>query len=1061
MVNTPKVCRGDGLGRYHWIPLSVVFLMVLTTSAAHALGLGRLDVRSALDQKLVAVIPIIAVNDKERRTLEAKLASREQFSKAAIPRPPLLTRIKFEIERLPGGGDAIKLTSQVPVKEPFLHFLIQLEWAGGRLVKEFTTLLDPPHYLEGQSPGVTSPRLDPVAPASPGIQESDVETQPYIAPESPSPTPTPVMAPVELLGPPEIGQGTSPVYGVGLVEDDSGKDDAAKAPKLVGAVPAQVGPTKRGDTLWGYSQSLKAGLGANEYQIMLSLLRENPDVFVANNIHRMRVGKILKVPSAKVVQAMSPTEARATYKAQLDAWQDYKSKLAQPGKLLTQPSASESAKKTVTDKSQVKPETETPESKAAKSSATGVIEEQDKPSASKKAGGEEKDLLKIVQATLDSEKSASATAPGATDAASEKEKAVLRNKITTLEESMLSGELENKELTERLKILEEQVANAQRLIEMQNTDLALAQQQAARQAKTNSQKQTAQQKALEDSKQAVERQRLLEQQKAVEQQAAQAQHQLEQKQAAELQHLLAQKKAAGQQKAQEPAVAAAPTQAIAKPKPIPASQDDFVGGFVDELLRSVLDSFGMSSMVLAGAGGGIIIVMLVAMWMLRRRRSIAEFEDSILSGSALDSRTHTTPSEQVSGGTDTSFLSDFGVPGMGSMHADEVDPLAEAEVYLAYGRSEQAEEVLREAANKHPDRPEIKIKLLEIYEDRKDLNAFETLAEELYPAQGAAGDPTWARVVEMGKRLNPDNPLFSGESAETTTQSVAPSSTEEDNGLQPFQAPDNKGLELDLDDFLGPAGAGAAPPDTLSSTPDDGVNDGVDTTSAVDMDATREMDALDITGGLDTAPATEALDLSATVKSDISDMGTAELADSVRREGEFKMEGIDLDLGEDDVALPDDADVDGVFTSTESLELEAEQGRDTVQLDQPDLSGEIDLGTTADDLGAGLDGETISWDDPELTTTADNVAADTGLGEMSFDADLVDPEADEPAKGNGDAGGEDMGQWDEAATKLDLAKAYIDMGDQSGARSILDEVLSEGNDAQRQQATDLAAQLGG
>lgn len=1058
MVNTPKVRRGDGLGWYRWIPLNVVFLMLFTTPAAHALGLGRLDVRSALDQKLVAVIPLIALNDKERRTLEAKLASREQFSKAAIPRPPLLTRIKFEIERLPGGGDVVKLTSGVPIKEPFLHFLVQVEWAGGRLVKEFTALLDPPRYLEGQSPAVTSPRLEPVAP---GVQGSEAKTRPYIAPESP----VPMIGPMELLGPPVIEQGTSPVYDVGLVEDDSAE---AKAPELVGAVPAQVGPTKRGDTLWGFSRALKAGLGASEYQIMLSLLRENPNVFVANNIHRMRVGKILKVPSPEAVQAISPADARATYTAQLDAWQEYKSRFAQPGKLPTQPSGPGPVKETAVDKAQAESPVRTPKPKAAKSSATGVIKEQGKPSARKKSGSEEKDLLKIVQATLDAEKSSAATVPGAgTDAASEKEKATLRNKITTLEEAMLSGELENKELTERLRMLEEQVANAQRLIEIQNTDLALAQskaaqdQQAAEQAKIDAQKQTAQQqKALED-KQAAERQRLIEQQKAVEQQrlavqqqATQAQRQLKEQQAAERQRLAEQQKLA-----QAPVVVAAPSQPIAKPKPLsipkPESKPVPQGDFVSEWLQPILDSFGgfgISSMVLVGAGGGVIVVIFGTMWMLRRRRTIAEFEDSILSGSALDSRTHTTPSEQVSGGTDTSFLSDFGVPGMGSMHADEVDPLAEAEVYLAYGRSEQAEEVLREAATKHPDRPEIKIKLLEIYEDRKDLNAFETLAEELYPAQGAAGDPTWAKVVEMGKRLNPDNPLFSGETAAPVAQTPAPAPAEEDDGLQPFQAPDKKGLELDLDDFLGPAGT-AAPPDISPAAP------ATEAAPAVDMDATGEMEAVDITGGLDEAPAAEALDLTATLKSDVSEMD-AELTDTMRREGELKMEGIDLDLGEDAVAATDDIGKDGAFDATESLELKAEQRHDTVELEQPDLSGEIDLGTTADDLGAGLDGETVSWDDSELTATPD-VAADTGLGEMSFDADLVEPGASEPAKGNGDAGGEDMSQWDEAATKLDLAKAYIDMGDQSGARSILDEVLSEGNDAQKKQATDLAAQLGG
>ena len=90
---------------------------------------------------------------------------------------------------------------------------------------------------------------------------------------------------------------------------------------------------------------------------------------------------------------------------------------------------------------------------------------------------------------------------------------------------------------------------------------------------------------------------------------------------------------------------------------------------------------------------------------------------------------------------------------MGSMQADEVDPLAEAEVYLAYGRDEQAEEVLKEAAARNPTRHELKLKLLEIYRQRDDVKSFETLAEELYPAAGQGDLTTWHKVAEMGVEI--------------------------------------------------------------------------------------------------------------------------------------------------------------------------------------------------------------------------------------------------------------------------------------------------------------------
>jgi len=159
---------------------------------------------------------------------------------------------------------------------------------------------------------------------------------------------------------------------------------------------------------------------------------------------------------------------------------------------------------------------------------------------------------------------------------------------------------------------------------------------------------------------------------------------------------------------------------------------------------------------------GLIVLGLIGLIVWRRRRSIAEFEESILSGSALDIQTDTHETGTAStAATDTSFLSEFGVPGMGGMQTDEVDPIAEAEVYMAYGRDEQAEEVLKEAINRD-SRPELKLKLLEIYRSRNEVKEFETLAEELYPAHGNEPDEVWRKVVEMGQQVSPGNPLFKG-----------------------------------------------------------------------------------------------------------------------------------------------------------------------------------------------------------------------------------------------------------------------------------------------------------
>lgn len=972
-----KVARHREAGvraRQRWSLTGAVAIVGLVAAAqVQALGLGRLQVRSALDEPLVAEIPLQQLSKQDRQSLRAALASREQFAKAGIPRLQHLTQIRFSVASSE-AGDLLRLSTDAPVREPFLHFLVQLDWSGGRLVKEYTALLDPPQYVKGKAPQVSMP-------ATAAVESAPVEGVPL----EPAYTPG-------LLGPPEIGQGYSIVYGVGPEPGQAVAE--GPAPQLAGPAPAQIGPTRRGDTLWSYSRDLKQALGASEFQIMLSLLRENPDAFVDGNINRLRVGKILKVPSTEEVRSITQKEASAAYVEQYDAWQHFKLKLAEQGRLMAQP-ASEAA----ADSEPAPPATETaPAATAAEAEpATAALPreagkppvEPEQPAAADAKAPDKvvpEAQLKIVQALRDEPQGAETAvgagageAPGA--AGDGAEQAGLLNKITTLEEAVVSGEMENKELRERLKILEEQVANAQRLIELQDQDLALAQQQAAQQPPAV---QAPPQETPADGTAA----------EAVAGSDATA---------------MVTPAATGEpEPASEPSVIQpAAVEPIAEPEPVSAKPRVTARTEVPGkgLLGSLLSLMPHNWPLLVGAIGTIIMLGVVGLWMYRRRRSIAEFEESILSGSALDSRTHTTPSEQVPSGTDTSFLSDFGVPGMGSMHADEVDPLAEAEVYLAYGRSEQAEEVLREAANKNPQRPEIKLKLLEIYEQRKDLKSFETLAEELYPAQGGESDPVWAKVVQIGRRMNPNNPLFRGVPAGVAA--AAGPRGHEDKELEPFPEPEreDEGLNLDLDDFLADSGAGQA--------------------RMLDLEDTAGPEQ-DLAGKLPGRPGME---------------GTL-------RMNKTEIPGMaDLDL---------DLDKPGP----------ARTAAETLELDQEDVpTGELDLESTRDDLsGSGAAGA-VSWEEPSVEPgTADtDVEFELGMPAEDLETGLAEGKLEEvaaaPESGNG-GDGEGFSQWDETATKLDLAKAYIDMGDESGARSILDEVLAEGNEKQKQQASALAAQLG-
>ena len=108
---------------------------------------------------------------------------------------------------------------------------------------------------------------------------------------------------------------------------------------------------------------------------------------------------------------------------------------------------------------------------------------------------------------------------------------------------------------------------------------------------------------------------------------------------------------------------------------------------------------------------------------------------------------------------DNSLASDFSREGLGNIDTDEVDPIAEAEVYLAYGRDAQAEEILKDALKKDPQRQEIYLKLLEIHAQHNKPSAFETVASELYSVSGGQGE-VWQKAMTLGRQLDPTNPLF-------------------------------------------------------------------------------------------------------------------------------------------------------------------------------------------------------------------------------------------------------------------------------------------------------------
>lgn len=1011
--------------------------------SVYALGLGSLKAQSALDEPFSAEIQLNSVKTSDFGSLKTQLASRSDFQLAEVDRPAHLLLLKFEPVRKPDDSVVIQVTSKQPISEPFLHFLVVVEWAGGKLIREYTTLLDPPLYAQGGGSAISSPMA--VGDSTPKVTATGL---------APSTAGT-------LSASPVIQSGTQPKLTMGT-------SGSAKS----GATPAwiETSETQKGDTLWGIASSIAGD--SNIFKVMVAMLRVNPDAFVDNNINRLKVGQILKVPTKEQIESLTFKQAADEYLVQLEGWEAYKSQLAgrsqlakiprQPTKA-TQPTKAAPRKKQVA-KAEAKSKTATQRTSKAPVKPKAPIKSK---ASSKGQAQPPQDLLRIVQSTLDKGKKGKGGGAKAVDAQSTRndaEAAQLKNQIRTMEETLLSSDMENKELMERVKMLEEQVKKATRLMQIQNENLAVAQQQAS-----DREKEASIIKQREAEELIAKNQRELAKVKAEAEAKAKAEATLAASiVAANTAKSTPKPKVAPQSKAKpqkiptqsKPRNRAKPRKVASKPKSRKRSTPPPQKAWWEEITDMLMLNWIWAALV--GLGG--LIVLVGGLVFMRRRRSIAEFEDSILSGSALDSHTETTGG--IGAGTDTSFLSDFGVPGMGTMQADEVDPVAEAEVYLAYGRDEQAEEVLKEAIGRDGSRQELKLKLLEIYSQRNDLSAFETLAEELYPAQGEPQTDIWRKVLEMGHKLNPDNPLFSQPSATIPpVPTVPPVPPEQSDGLigtttgqvdprlQPFPEPDkdhNTDLQLEqLEKEREPT-----EPDVFEPfpQPEEG--------GLPDLDLTQLDKDVGTTSLLEDQPT--GLDFDIGIDEAIG--GTTTLGDDDQNAAQKTM----IASAPPNIAAPDPA-----------VEEELSAGLNHFEMDGLDIGGTVaNLETVDTPVAAGatakndtLESFTLDTDIGQLEVTsptgvsggaigpgAVGGSADStleGLDAGSYDLSM---DSDDPTASGGEA---DDVQWDEAATKLDLAKAYIDMGDESGARSIIDEVLKEGNEGQRKQAAQLAAQLAG
>jgi pilus assembly protein FimV len=433
---------------------------------------------------------------------------------------------------------------------------------------------------------------------------------------------------------------------------------AAPAPAPQAAAPDRVA-VKRGDTLLGIASRVRPE-GVSLEQTLLGLYRENTQAF-DGNMNRLKAGKTLNVPSAEKTAAIPQQEAVRELKLQADDWRAYRQKLAG----------------TVT----AAPEAKAEPGAATSGKITPKVEDKAKP-----APEAQKDVLKLSKVTPPAASASAAKADAAR---------ALQEKLRAQEEDATAREKALQESGQRVAMLEKQVQDMQKLVEMKE-------------------------------------------------------------------------KAQAEAPAPAPAAPAAPAPApeAAAPAPAPAAPVVEAPPAAPEPVEKWYDPLLANPMYW---GGGLAALGLggVLWWMMagggrRRKTGGAALEDSIMSGGDVQPNTLIAASGGSVNTGDTSFLTDFSQAGLGSIDTHDVDPIAEAEVYMAYGRDAQAEEILKEAIGKNPDRHEIRVKLLEIYAARRNTTAFEAVAGELYAALGSKPSALWDKACEMGRGIDPTNPLYGG-----------------------------------------------------------------------------------------------------------------------------------------------------------------------------------------------------------------------------------------------------------------------------------------------------------
>jgi pilus assembly protein FimV len=844
---------------------AVAALFSLCGTNAAALSLGRITVQSALGEPLRAEIEVPSINAEEAASLKAAVALPEAFRSAGLDYNPAMAGLQVSLQRRADGRAYIRINSDRAINDPFVDMIIEASWATGRIVRDYTLLFDPPS-LRQALPAAPTPAQIPTpvtrtaAPA--------VATQPALAP-APAPRPAEPAKPT-------LKQSTRPV--------------AVKTPSSDAAQQVTV---KQGDTASKIASAVKPA-NVSLDQMLVALLRANPNAFSGDNVNRIKAGAVMHLPTAAQAQATSAEEASQVIVAQSKDFNDFRRKLAS-------------------------------------SAPTSPV-----ASANREASG-------TIQTKVEDKKTVSATPDKLTLS-----KGALQGQAA---EDLLAKERSAKEAAMRTAEIAKNISD---LTKLGAASSAAAPQPAAVPASAPSPALIAAAPAMPAPVASTP---------------------------------------APNSALPPAAIASAPQAAASAPakRPMPVAVPEPEPELIDELLDNPL--------LPAGAGGLLALLAGFGFYRSRQRKKASQVDSSF-----LESRLQPDSFFGASGGQSVD-TSDNAATGSSMLYSpsqldavDDVDPVAEADVYLAYGRDLQAEEILKDALRNNPERVAIHQKLLEILAKRRDTKGFEDVASKAFTLTSGEGSD-WNRICDMGLGIDPGNTLYQP-------------------GGQPRRPEDPLVPSSDLqDDMAAPASSDTEQPSPAvePSPPED----------AVDLD-------LDLDFSLDDEPASAISETAATP-------------------AEPNLPSLDLDFDLPTQAIQPDEPPPPVETAANAIEFTLDDMAPPAnELSTVEPDPEAFKQQAATSFGSTSPAPLDISGEADATPDQDLSMLDFDMGSLSLDLEM------EPAVASVTAADPDE---DPLATKLALAEEFSAIGDDDGARALIEEVIEEATGEMKIKAQRALSQL--